>query len=456
LAPTLPVKRLLSTFSFEFPLLSRGKAVVFIIAVIVPGLALAFRTVMIAVAATMGGSSESREVRQAVALDPANPQLHYRLGRVDGYSMDPSEVQDGLKQLRQATELAPTQPEYWSGLASACESAGDTTCADRAMQRTLSLAPYTPRYRWNAANDELARGRADQALSEFRKLLEMDPGYAPETFRLCLKSVGDPGKVFRSVLLNREDPQLNFSFINYLVYHGQGADAYPVWQATFAMNKTFPLSLAGPYLEWLIRQGPDQEAVSAWRDLESHGIIRKPPDDSDGNLVFNGGFEEPLLKMGFGWRVHMEPYTRVELDDSGPYAGNRSARVAFTVSRNDNDEPLFEFVPVTPGHSYRLQAFVRSEDITSDSGPLLRVTDPKCSGCLDVSTEGTVGTTNWHPVSVSFSTGPMTHQVQISVWRPRCLSFPSDISGSFWVDAVDLKDDTASKGPVLKASAPSS
>ena len=321
MTPTLPVKRLLSSFSFEIPLRSRGKVVVFIIGVILPGMLLASATVVIAVAAVMGRSSDPRELREAVALDQANPELHYRLGQTHIYSLDPSEVQEGLKQLRQATILAPTQPEYWSGLASACESVGDTTCADRALQRTLALAPATPRYRWNAANDELARGRADEALREFQKLLEMDPGYAPETIRLCLKYVGDPGKVFRRVLANREDPQLNFSFINYLVAHGQGAEAYPVWQATVALNKTFPVALAGPYLEWLIRQGRDPEAISAWRDLESHGIIRRSPAGSDGNLVFNGGFEGPLLRVGFGWRVHKEPYTRVVLDGSGPYSG---------------------------------------------------------------------------------------------------------------------------------------
>ena len=411
---------------------------------------------MIAVAATMGQSSNIQEVREAVALDPANPQLLYRLGRINSYSMDASEVREGMEQLRQATRLASTQPEYWSALASACESAGDATCADRAMQRTLTLAPTTPRYRWNAANDELVHGRADEALGEFQKLLEMDPEYAPQTFRLCLQYVGDPGKVFRSVLANRKDPQLNFSYINYLVAHGQGAGAYLDWQATFALNKTFPLSQARPYLDWLVLQGPDQEAASVWRDLESHGIIRRPPADTADNLVFNSGFEEPLLEMGFGWRVREEPYTRVVLDDSGAYAGDRSARVDFTVSRNEDDEPLFEIVPVSPGHSYRLQAYVRSEDISSSSGPRLRVTDPNCPHSLDVSTDGTVGTTGWHPVSINFSTGPATRQVQISVWRPRCLAFPGDISGRFWVDAVDLKDDTALEPPAVKASAPSS
>jgi tetratricopeptide (TPR) repeat protein len=450
----LPVKRLFSIFSFEFPLSSRAKGAVFIFAIMVPGLLLAFRTVVIAVAATIGESSDTHEIRQAAALDPANPELLFRLGRTNSYSMDPSEVEEGLEQLRQATKLAPTQPEYWSGLASACESAGDTTCAHRAMQRTLSLAPMTPRYRWNAANDELARGRADEALGEFQKLLEMDPGYAPETFRLCLKYVGDPGKVFQTVLASRKNPELNFSYINYLVYHGQGADAYPVWQATLALNQTFPLSLASPYLEWLIRQGGDRQAVSAWRDLESHGIIKGSPSDSAGNLAFNGGFEDPLLNVGFGWRVHKEPYTRVGLDDAGAYAGHRCARVVFTVSRNDDDEPLYEIVPVSPDHTYRLQAYVRSEDISSNSGPRLRVADPNCSRCLDVSTEGTVGTTNWHPVSVSFSTGPSTRQVRVSVWRSRSLTFPTDIRGRFWVDAVHLNDDTSERGRAPKASAP--
>jgi hypothetical protein len=45
--------------------------------------------------------------------------------------------------------------------------------------------------------------------------------------------------------------------------------------------------------------------------------------------------------------------------------------------------------------------------------------------------------------------------VQISVCRFRSLAFPTEISGRFWVDAVDLKDDTPSKEQALQAPAPS-
>jgi hypothetical protein len=112
--------------------------------------------------------------------------------------------------------------------------------------------------------------------------------------------------------------------------------------------------------------------------------------------------------------------------------------VDFEVKRNDDNEPVYQAVPVVPNGQYRLEAFVRSESITSDSGPRLRVRDPTCSECLDASSEPTIGTTRWHAVPLNFSTGPKTRLVQVSVWRPRSRAFPTEISGEFWLDAVSL------------------
>ena len=55
-------------------------------------------------------------------------------------------------------------------------------------------------------------------------------------------------------------------------------------------------------------------------------------------------------------------------------------------------------------------------------------------------TDTTIGTTGWHPVQLSFSTGPETQTVRVSLWRPRGRTFPMGISGSFWVDSVSLSD----------------
>jgi len=404
----------------------------------------------------MGHSTDARERRRSVALDPANAKLHYLVGQVDCYSMDPAEVREGMEQIRRATELNPMQPEYWSGLASACGSTGDAICADQAMKHTLALAPTTPRYRWIAANYDLAQNRSREALKEFQQLLKMDPTYAPETFRLCLRIVNDPERIYQGILADRKDPHLNFAFINYLLAHDQGAQAYPVWQDTLALNESFPFAMARPYLDWLVRQGPNQDAVNAWLALQAHGIIKRSPSDSADNMVFNSGFEQPLLNAGFGWRVKMEPYTRVSLDDSVTFEGQKSLRVDFTVSRNTNDEPLYQISPVSPDHCYRLQAYVSSDSISSDSGPRLRVRDPNCVSCLNVMTVGTVGTTSWHMVDMDFCTGPETRQVEISIWRPRSLGFPDEITGRFWLDAISLREDKSREQGRLDSSKPRS
>ena len=119
-------------------------------------------------------------------------------------------------------------------------------------------------------------------------------------------------------------------------------------------------------------------------------------------------------------------------------------RLDFTVGQNDEYEAVYQIVPVAPDEAYLLTAYTRSESIASDSGPRLRVLDLACPACLNVSSETTVGTTPWHAVSLMFSTGPHAQVVRVSVWRPRSRSFPTEITGTFWLDAVSLK----ARGPL--------
>jgi hypothetical protein len=173
--------------------------------------------------------------------------------------------------------------------------------------------------------------------------------------------------------------------------------------------------------------------------LQRLGVIAKPAGSEQDNLVYNGGFEQPPLEAGFDWRSQPSPYASVDFADSPPYEGTRCLRVDFSVSQNDEFEPVYQVIPVAPNQAYTLAAYVRSRDVTSDSGPRLRVTDPACPSCLDASTATTVGTTPWHTVTLNFFAGPQTQAVRVSVWRPRSQTFPTEITGTFWLDAVSLK-----------------
>jgi tetratricopeptide (TPR) repeat protein len=372
--------------------------------------------------------------RRLLALDGNDPQLEDRLGQ----AYKDTNPTESLRHLRRATQLSPASRLYWSDLELACESWRDTQCVDEAGERLVQLCPMVPFYHWLAAQSSLRTNQLDIALAEFRRLLELDPTYAVDTWS-SLQTVQKPETIFQKVLADNPDAQLKVGYVDFLSDQGDNDTAYRIWRRVAAGSPSFPFSAAAPYLERLIALGRIKEAVNVWQDLERLGIVKRSEANEKDNLVLNGDFEQSPLNAGFDWRAVLTTYLVVDFSAPGAYHGAHCLRVDFTVSRNDEYEPVYQIVPVLPHHAYTLEAFVRSEDITSDTGPCLRVRDTQPAGFPDAISETTVGTTPWHRVRLSFSTGPQTRAVRLSFWRPRSRVFPMEISGTAWLDAVSLK-----------------
>jgi len=421
----------------EFSLRSRGRVGLFLVMVGLPLVALAVETLRVAIVATLGESGDVTNLRRALTLDPDNPDIYHRLGLIYAYSSEPPDLTQGLRDLRRATELNARVALYWLDLGAACESAGDGACADAAFARALDLGPMTPRVLWVVANHDLRAGRTDAALRDFHELLGLSPEYAWPSFRLGVQLLNDPRAVFDKLLASA-NPELKLAYVNFLSTNGGADAAYAVWLETLAQAPTVNWALAEPYLERLLRQGRTREALSVWQALEKNGGLLRPRDDPE-NLVFNGGFEQPPLNAGFDWRYQSAPGVAVDFSDPSARQGRRCLRLDFTVASNQEYEPVVQLVAVSPNQEYVLAASTRSENITSASGPRLRVLDPHCPRCLDVATDSTVGSTPWHTLSARFSTGAETHFVRLAVWRPRSRNYPTEITGQFWLDALSLK-----------------
>jgi len=460
--------RLTSRTSIRFPLL-RWRAALFLLGLLAPSLFLAVDTARIAVASMLAESGDTSKLETALALDPAIPEIHHQLGNIRSDSPEDFNAEEGLKHLRQAAELSPYKALYWADLASACSIAGERACADDGFEHALRLSPMMPRFRWLAANYYLRTGRSTIALASFQRLLELSPNYARPTYDLCLRVLGNPQAIFERVLAGTRRPELTLDYADFLCLHGNADCAYQVWNETARCGQTFPFSSAKPYLERLLALGRGEEAVTVWQDLQRLGIVVSATPEDRANLVFNGSFEQTPLNAGFDWRYQEAPNPSVNFSETGAYRGAHCLRLDFTLQRNEDYEPVYQIVSVMPDHTYTLAAYVRSEKITSDSGPRLRVSWDAGSGlssvtsrcrttvttfltpmdeghwgkaggdCLDVATEGTVGTTPWHPISLAFQTGPRTRFARLSIWRPRSRAFPPEITGTFWVDAISLK-----------------
>jgi hypothetical protein len=204
-----------------------------------------------------------------------------------------------------------------------------------------------------------------------------------------------------------------------------------------AEGKPFSASAAMPYVDRLLDNLEYDQAKQVWTDLQSKGLIsaNKPT----GELVFNGSFTEKPLNGGFDWRLREQPYLYLDVARPASCQEDSCLYVNFTVPQNLEYEPAYEIIPVKPHQLYSLSAYVRSQDITSDSGPRLRVADPQCAACLSVMTPPVVETRAWHKVELTFITGAHTQVVKLSVFRPRSRVFPMEISGEFWLNSVSIK-----------------
>jgi tetratricopeptide (TPR) repeat protein len=423
----------------EISLRPAWRSALFVSALLLAGALLVTKAVRVAIAMTLAQSSSVPELQRALTFDPDNPEVLNRLGLVYSYASPGVEPQEGVNELRRAVELNPQNAKYWMDLGAGCDSTGDTACADQAFERARVLSPGSPRIHWFLGNHYLQADRIDEALPVFRHLLEMSPDYARPTFRLCLRVVNDPEVVFQKVLPSSKESDLNFTFVNFLTEQGNLDSAFQIWNEVVERNRQLAFASSEPFLDILLGRGKIPEAHKVWLDLGKLGAVPKPAPEDQDNLIYDGGFERPPLNGGFDWRYGNLPFLSLDFADSSPHHGANCLRVDFTVSRNEDYLMAYQVVPVAANQQYVLEGYFRSDAITSNSGPRFRVVSVGCPQCPPVISDTTVGTTEWHPVSLKFNTGPETKAVRIDIWRPRGRDYPMEISGSFWLDDVSLK-----------------
>jgi len=449
------VNRLVLDQDVQVLLKPRWRSALFLLALGLAGGFLAYDAVRVAWAETLTRSSNFADLQEARTLDPDNPEILRQLGLLYAFSSEEYNPQKGLEFLHRAVDLSPHTASYWRDLARICDSQKDTACTDQAYDHARALQPMMPGLEWIVANYYLQTERVDAALQAFQHLLALDPQYSWQVFHLCVGVTDDPLLVYEKVMPPSGDPFVKLKYVDFLSEEDRWDSAYQAWGRIAASIAPFKFSSIEPYLNHLLERGRIREAQTVWLDLQRLGVIPKPEVENQGNLINNGRFERLPLDAGFDWRFVRTTYLSLEFAAPSAYQGARCLHVDFTVARNEESEPVYQIVAVNPNQTYQLVAYARSEDITSDSGPRMRVVDVSCAGCPSAVSETTIGTTGWHPVSVKFTTGPQTQAVRVGVWRPISRAFPVEITGSFWLDDITMKPLNSSGGSLSLAKSPS-
>jgi tetratricopeptide (TPR) repeat protein len=393
---------------------------------------LVFKTVRIVVAQEKSYSIEPETIEKAIVMDPVNPYLHFALGRIMLLGSDPGAQASAEQEFQKAVSMNPGSATYWGGLGKGCYSAGNQDCADTAFRKAQQLAPSNPQFAWQAAVNDVVSGQSKAAIEQLDTFLQLQPDGREQAFQLLMRGFHDPDIVWNGLLGSSADISSKLQFLDYLAAEKNFESTEEYWSQLTATKTLTPVTAVSSFVDKLLDGGRYEQAAAVCRYAEA------PEARGTQDLVFNGGFEQDPLEAGCDWRFLQQPYITLDFSDRSAHRGNRAFRLDFSVPQNYEYELAYQYVPVVPGQTYQLSAYIKSQEITSDSGPRLRVQDPECRTCLDVSTPGTTGTTDWHLVETTFITDPATKMISLSIWRPRGRSFPMEIEGQVWFDDISI------------------
>ncbi len=375
-------------------------------------------------------------VRQAIRWDPGNPRYPAVLAHALEFSAEESNPKEVVRLYERATRLAPHQAEYWADLGGAYESAGRIDDARRAYERAAKLFPNSPDINWRLGNFYLRAGNVPEALGRIKEAMIGDPGMRGPAFDLAWRATGN-GNLILAKMIPPDTDNL-FAYLSYLLQAQRVDEAVRVWNRILQLQLQFEPQAAFPYLDALIRYERIDELGAAWAELAKRNpaVIRLADEDKD--LITDGGFEGEILNGGLGWRVVPVEGVVVETDSQVFLDGTQALAIRFGGKQNLNYGQVYQYVLARPDTTYRFGAYMRVQEVTTDSGPRFQVQDAYDPSKLSVMTESRIGTSGWQIEQLQFRTGSQTRLLVVRLIRLPSSKFDNKIAGTVWIDHIGL------------------
>lgn len=370
----------------------------------------------------------------AARLDPGESDYHLKLGRLYQYSLSDIDPGKAIAQLTRAAQLDPMDPQAWLDLGAAQVVAGQIDQAAISLRQADYLAPNLPGFQWAIANFFLLHGNVGEAMRHFKVVLAGTQRYDGVIFNTAWKAVGDGDQILATLIPDR--PVTEFAYLYFLVGQGKAAEAKKVWDRIAASPAPFGALAAAHYLDWLMAAHLPDEAYGVWTDLRKRKLVTESA--APGNLVMNGDFEQGIENFGFGWRIDNYPGVYLTQDSTIFHSSGHSVLIAFTGKGNLTYQGFHQWVKVTTGVAYQARVYMKTDGITTDSGPRLQVFDTVNPAALNVVSDQLTGTNaGWTLLTVDFKPKE-TRYVTVCITRLPSAKLDNNIAGKVWVDDVSV------------------
>jgi tetratricopeptide (TPR) repeat protein len=341
------------------------------------------------------------------------------------------DVQQAIALFRTVLQRDAQDPYRWLDLGDAFLEAGQKEDARYCFGQVLALAPHSAPFLLRVADFYFQIGENEEALAVTARILALIPDYDSVIFSDYLRSVDRTEDVLRLGL--PENGRAAKSWLRFLIQAGRLEDAQRTWGWVVG-HQFADDTLAGEYVEFLIRQGHPDAAALVWAQYTGAG-----PDDYDkSTYLFNGDFESDPAPSPFDWNLAHTAGAEVARDCTIARSGKCSLRISFGGTQNLGFTAASQLAFVLPG-AYRFRASIRTEALTTDQGIRFRISDAEAPTHVDEVFGQFTGSSPWTSVNRDVVVAPETRLLRIEVLRQPSMKFDNKVAGTAWIDGLELE-----------------
>jgi tetratricopeptide (TPR) repeat protein len=373
--------------------------------------------------------------KMAARWAPGDPLTHWRLAFFQEKNFSAENIAAAVREYQAAVIAAPYDYRYWMELGRALEASGDRAGGEKALRRAVELAPAYSHPRWFYGNLLLRQDRLDEAFAQLSQAADVDPLMQPQVFAVVTQVFGDDVDKMVAAL---RSPAVRMQFAISLISANKFEEAARMLRSVSAADRKANPEMSEQVMKTLIERKHFRAALAMMRETESDSS-QLPASEK----VPNGGFEESIQQLDtrpFHWVVNSRPQAQLATD-SQAHSGSKSLRMQFRAANKLDSIPVTQTIIVEPDTSYRLQFYIRTQDLVSGATPFVNVTDATDGQLLVSSPPAETGTNDWKLVTMDFKTKPKNDGISISFARPACLENAElcPIFGIVWYDDFSLQ-----------------
>jgi tetratricopeptide (TPR) repeat protein len=430
--------------SMEIPVGNTGRRLALLLVSLATAAILIFQAGRLWLANSRLESDKVGSIERGAALVPGDGAAWDRLGRARQWDFLNSDVPAAITDYKKAVEQDPGSAFYWMDLAGAYEAAGDQARAQDSYAQAKAVYPASAEVAFHYGNFLLRVGKYPEGYRELQRAVRADPKLLSLAISRTWRSSGDVDQLLDQML--PADKEAYLQAVDFFASIRQPDPALAVWHRLVILGQPFPLQRAFPILDELIHEDRADDARRLWREaLVAAGLPHAEP--SNHSLVWNGDFARDFANGGLDWRWSDLPGVAIGFDSAPAPNGSRALRLDFGGGSNLAVNVPFEYVPVEPSRSYHFSGFMRTQEITTESGMRLAIGDPNHVGAPGLITDNFTGSRPWTSVEGDLTTGPQTHFLFVRLFRTPSRLFDNKLGGTVWIADISLVLSSADSGP---------